>query len=149
MTISLWRSVAFIRATSSTASGTGPTTSLVWSRSTASFSAAISVSVSPSHSVCSSPIEVSTVTREGRTLVASSRPPSPASITPASTPAAARATNAAAVSASNWVTESPGSRLRSTTSIAWATRSTAAANAAGAISAPRDLDALRPPLVVR
>ena len=58
----------------------------VWSRSTASFSAAISSSVSPSHSVWSSPTEVSTVTREGITLVASSRPPSPASITATSTP---------------------------------------------------------------
>ena len=109
----------------------------MWSRSTASFSVAISTSVSPRYSVCSSPTDVSTVTRDGSTLVASSRPPSPASITPTSTRAAARATNAAAVSASNWVTDSPGSRLRSTVCTAWATRSTAAANASGSISAPR------------
>ena len=58
-----------------------PSTSVVASRSTASFSAAISSSVSPSHSVWSRPIEVSTVIFEGIVLVASSRPPSPASIT--------------------------------------------------------------------
>ena len=54
-------------------------------RRTASFSAAISCSVSPSHCVWSRPIEVRTVTFDSRTFVASRRPPSPASITPTST----------------------------------------------------------------
>ena len=81
-------------ASAATAGLTLPSTRVDWSRSTASFSAAISASVSPSHSVWSRPIEVSTVTREGIVLVASSLPPSPASITPTSTRAAARATKA-------------------------------------------------------
>ena len=72
-----------LAASASTSALSPPVTSVEWSRSTASFSAAISTSVSPSHSVWSRPTEVSTVTREGITLVASSLPPSPASITPA------------------------------------------------------------------
>ena len=74
--------------------------------------------------------------REGSTLVASSRPPSPASITPNSTRAEARATKAVAVTASNWVTDSPSASVRLTTSIDWATRSAAAANSPASISAP-------------
>ena len=54
---------------------TRPRTRVELSRSTASFSAAISSSVSPSHSVWSRPTEVSTVTCEGIVLVASSLPP--------------------------------------------------------------------------
>ena len=59
---------------------------------------------------------VSTTTRErASTLVASSRPPRPASTTAHATPAVANATRAAAVSASNWVTSAPtASRTRST-----------------------------------
>ncbi len=38
--------------------------------------------------------------------------------------------------ASNWVTDSPSSSVRFTASTDWATRSTAAANAAASISAP-------------
>ena len=49
------------------------------------------------------------------TFVASSRPPRPASTTAHATPAAAKAANAAPVSASNWVTSTPtASRTRST-----------------------------------
>ena len=69
------------RASASTSGASGPITRVEWSRSTASFSAAISSSVSPRYSVCSRPTEVSTVTCDGSTLVASRRPPSPASIT--------------------------------------------------------------------
>ena len=53
--------------------------------STASFSAAISSSVSPSQSVWSSPTDGERGRRERMTFVASSRPPRPASITPTST----------------------------------------------------------------
>ena len=66
--------------------------------------------------MCSSETLVSTCTRErASTFVASRRPPRPASTTAQATPAAAKATNAAAVSASNWVTPAPtASRTRST-----------------------------------
>ena len=121
-------------------------TSVVWSRSTASFSAAIASTVSPSHSVCSSPIEVSTVAFDGRTLVASSRPPSPASITANSTLASARATNAVAVAASNCEIASPGSSVRWTPSTAAAVRSAAEANASVPISSPAIVHPLRPAL---
>ena len=60
-------------------------TAIVPSWTTASFSAAISSRVSPSTSVCSSPTLVSRTTCERSTLVASSRPPSPASTTATST----------------------------------------------------------------
>jgi hypothetical protein len=73
---------------------------------TASFSAAIASRVSPSTSMWSSATLVRTTTRVWRTFVASCRPPSPASTTPTSTPASAKATRAAAVSTSNWVAES-------------------------------------------
>ena len=76
------------------------------------------------------------MTREGIVLVASSLPPSPASITPTPTRAAARARKPAAVAASNWVTASPSSRVRLTTSAACATRLTAAANSVAPISSP-------------
>ena len=95
------------RASPSTSGDSGPSTSVEWSRSTASFSAAISSSVSPSHSVCSSPIEVSAVTRDGSTLVASRRPPSPASITADLDPRRREGDERGGVSASNWVTDSP------------------------------------------
>ena len=130
------RSAAVRSARAETSSLRRPTTRTDWSRSTASFSAAISTSVSPSHSVWSRPTEVSTVTREGITLVASRRPPSPASITAASTRAAARATKAAAVATSNWVTTSPSGSERLTTSAASAVRATDALKASGAISSP-------------
>ena len=59
----------------------------------------------PRSSVCSSATLVSTTTLSaGRTLVASKRPPRPASITIASTLLRANTVNAAAVSTSNWVT---------------------------------------------
>ena len=74
------------------------------------------------------------MTREGIVLVASSLPPSPASITPTPTRAAARAMNPAAVATSNWVTASPA--LRSTTSAASAALATAEENSSGPISAP-------------
>ena len=45
-----------------------------------------------------------------RTLVASQRPPRPASIAIAATPARRKAQNAIAVRASNWVTGSPAGR---------------------------------------
>ena len=76
------------------------------------------------------------MTREGIVLVASSLPPSPASITATSTRAAAKATKAAAVASSNWVTASPGSRLRFTVAAASAVRSTAEAKEASSISSP-------------
>ena len=57
--------------------------SSVWT--TASFSVAISSTVSPRTSVCSSPTFVSRTTRERSTFVASWRPPSPASTTATST----------------------------------------------------------------
>ena len=70
---------------------------------TASFSCAISASVSPSTSVCSSDTFVRSTTRERRTFVASCRPPRPASTTAASTAASAKAASAAAVIVSNCV----------------------------------------------
>ena len=76
------------------------------------------------------------MTREGIVLVASRRPPSPASIAAACTRADARARKVAAVAASNWVTASPSSRVRLTPSAARATCSTASAQAAGATSSP-------------
>ena len=77
------------------------------------------------------------MTREGIVLVASSLPPSPASITATLTRAAARATKVAAVAASNSVTASPSSSVRLTPSAARATVATAAAQRSGAISSPR------------
>ena len=106
------------------------------SRRTASFSAAISSIVSPRYSVWSSPTEVSTVAREPITLVASSLPPSPASITPTSTLAAANATKAAAVNSSNCVTGPSSPAARSATCAASSARSTAWSNAASAIGWP-------------
>ena len=134
-TIAAERSRAVASARSATEAETPPTTRVVCGRRTASFSAAISSSVSPSRSVCSSAIEVSAVTFDGITLVASRRPPSPASITPASTLARARARSATAVPASNWVTRSPSSKPRSAASAASATSPTASANGSGSISA--------------
>jgi len=121
-------------------------TSVVPARSTASFSAAICSSVSPSHSTWSSPTEVRAVAVESITFVASRRPPSPASTTATSTPSCSNATKETAIAASNWVTRSglPSSSTgssRSTAAIAVATRSTAAASDFGAIS--------EPPIVVR
>jgi hypothetical protein len=81
-----WRSAATRSATSAEAGSSGPTTSVPWSRTTASFSAAISATVGPSQRVCSRPTEVSACTFDGITLVASKRPPRPASITATSTP---------------------------------------------------------------
>ena len=76
------------------------------------------------------------MTFEGIVLVASSLPPSPASIAAALTRAFARATKAAAVANSNCVTASPSSSVRLTVSAAAAARSTAAANSAAPISSP-------------
>ena len=67
-------------------------------------------SVSPSHSVWSRPTEVSAVTREGIVLVASSRPPSPASITATSTRARPERRRRPPSPASNWVTASPSAQ---------------------------------------
>ena len=91
------------RGTSGLNVSSGKTTivSSLWT--TASFSIAISSTVSPSTSVCSSPTFVSRTTRERTTLVASWRPPSPASTTATSTSASANAAKAAAVIVSNWV----------------------------------------------
>jgi hypothetical protein len=58
---------------------------------------AMSSIVSPSHSVWSSPIGVSTHTPASMTLVASSSPPSPTSTTATSTGASANAAYAMAV----------------------------------------------------
>ena len=112
-----------------------PSTSVAPGWTTSSFSRAIASTVGPSQRVCSRPTLVSTCTFEGITLVASKRPPRPASITATSTPRRASSENAAAVSASNWVTWSSASALRSTSSAACSARSTAAANAAGSRSA--------------
>ncbi len=122
-------SAASARASSATSGDRSPVTSVVPGRRTASFSAAISSSVSPSHCVWSRPIEVRTVTFESRTFVASRRPPRPASITPTSTPASRSATNAAAVAASNCVTRSPSSKPLSTSGTASATAPTARSKA--------------------
>ena len=67
-----WRS-ADTRSATSSASGSRSegTTSAEWSRTTSSFSAAMSGIVGPSQRVCSSPTPVSTVSFEGITLVAS------------------------------------------------------------------------------
>ena len=77
------------------------------------------------------------MTRDGSMLVASSRPPSPASITADLDPGRGEGDEGGRGAASNWVTDSPSSSVRLTTSTACATRSTAAANASGSISAPR------------
>ena len=61
-------------------------TTTLASCATASFSFAISSGVSPSTSVCSSATFVSRTTGASTTFVASSRPPSPASMTATSTP---------------------------------------------------------------
>ena len=85
----------------------------------------------------SSPTEVSAVTREGITLVASSRPPRPASTTAASHPGRGEGDERGRDRGLEL-----GDRLAlleargSTTAAASAVRSTAAANAAGSISAP-------------
>jgi len=76
------------------------------------------------------------VTREGIVFVASSLPPSPASTTATSTRAAARATKAAAVATSNWVTASPSSSFRLTVSAVSAVRRTAVAKSRSPISSP-------------
>ena len=138
------RSAAVRRASAATSVETAPSTRVVPGRRTASFSAAISSSVSPSQAVWSRPIEVSTVTRDSRTLVASRRPPRPASITPTSTPASARATKAVAVAASNCVTRSPSAKPAST-------RGSDRGHPLGGVRervrldlAPADPDALRP-----
>ena len=110
----------------------------MWSRSTASFSAAISTSVSPRYSVCSRPTEVSTVTREGSTLVASRRPAEPGLDHPDLDPGGGEGDEGGrGVGLELGHRLALGSSVRSTVSTAWATRSTAAANAAGSISAPR------------
>ena len=90
------------------------TTIVSSSWTTASFSIAISSTVSPSTSVCSSPTFVSRTTRERTTFVASCRPPSPASTTATSTRASANASKAAAVIVSNCVapTRSAAGRMR-------------------------------------
>ena len=87
----------------------------------------MSVSVGPSQRVCSRLTEVSACTLDGITLVASKRPPRPASITATSTPRRASSWYAAAVNASNCVTWSSGSAVRLTSSAACAARLTAAA----------------------
>ena len=74
---------------------------------------------------------------EGITLVASRRPPSPASMTAYCTRAAAKATNAAAVSSSNWVTGPSSPAERSATSAACSVRSSAWVNASSEIGSPR------------
>ncbi len=123
-------------ATSASASGSSsPTTSVDPGATTASFSRAMSVIVGPSQRVCSRPTLVSTATGAASTLVASWRPPRPASTTAASTPRSASSENAAAVSSSNWVTRSPPVSVRSTLTAAAAARSTAAPNASGSRSA--------------
>src|SRR6201996_1334384 len=131
------RSAATRSARARTSGETRPRTRVEASLSTASFSAAISCSVSPRYSVWWRPTEVRTVTREGIVLVASRRPPRPASIAAALTRARARATKVAAVAASNSVTASSFSSVRLTPSAAAATWATASAHASGAISSPR------------
>ena len=66
-----WRSPATRSATVCAAGSSGPVTSVEWSRTTASFSSAMSAMVGPSQRVCSRPTPVSTATFEGITLVAS------------------------------------------------------------------------------
>ena len=77
-----------------------------------------------------------TVASDGITLVASRRPPSPASITPTFTFAAARATNAAAVSSSNWVTGPSSPAARSAACAACSACSRASSKASAAIGSP-------------
>ena len=89
--------------------------------------------------MCSSPTLVSTTTGAPSTLVASWRPPRPASTTATSTPRRASSANAAAVSSSNCVTRSPSSSVRSTLAAAAAARCTAAPKA----SAPRSASPIR------
>ena len=100
---------------------------------TAAFSAKISSLVSPSTSVCSRAMLVSTTTGALTTLVASRRPPSPASSATASTPLSAKASRAATVSTSNCVV-SPSSPGSPATSVR--TRSTAAANTGSSTGRP-------------
>ena len=76
---------------------------------------AISSTVSPSHSVWSSPIGVITQTPASMTLVASSAPPSPTSTTAMSTGASAKVAKASAVVMSKYVS---GSANRSSSSSA-------------------------------
>ena len=83
------------------------------------FSPAIASTVSPSHSVWSSPIGVITATWPSMTLVASQVPPMPTSTTATSTGASAKAANAIAVSIS-WKVTSSGC-LASTSSASGAT----------------------------
>ena len=64
----------------------GPVTSVAPGLTTASFSSAMCRSVGPSQRVCSRPTLVSTTTGASSTLVASWRPPRPASTTATSTP---------------------------------------------------------------
>ena len=70
--------------------------------------------VSPSTAVCSSPTFVSRTTRASTTLVASRRPPRPASRTATSTPRSAKSSSAAPVRISNCVapTSSAAARTR-------------------------------------
>jgi hypothetical protein len=114
VTSSAWRSEAVRSAISSTTDGSSPITRVEWSRTTASFSAAMSASVGPSQRVCSRLTDVSTWTFEGITFVASKRPPSPASTTATSTPRRASSWYAAEVRASNCVTWSSASAVRFT-----------------------------------
>src|SRR5919106_4583623 len=99
----------------------GRTTTLP-SPATASFSRAISSSVSPRTSVCSRATFVRRTTRVRRTFVASRRPPRPASTTATSTSATANAESAAAVTVSNCVASSRSAAGR--------TRPTASSNSA-------------------
>ncbi len=89
----------------------------------------MSRTVGPSQRVCSSPTFVSTTVSAPSTLVASWRPPRPASITATSTSRRASSSSAAAVTSSNCVTRSPSSSVRSTFAAAAAARCTAAPNA--------------------
>src|SRR5581483_143371 len=101
-------------------------TTAVPALTTASFSAAICSRVSPSCWVWSRPTFVSTTTGARSTLVASSRPPSPASTTATSTRCSANSASAAAVSTSNCVASSGSAAAR--------TRATARSNPAASVS---------------
>ena len=85
-TSSTLRSETIRSATARDSWSSSAVTRIPWSRTTASFSSAMSFSVGPSQRVCSRPTDVSTCTFDGITFVASKRPPSPASITTTSTP---------------------------------------------------------------
>src|SRR5581483_6888316 len=102
----------FARASSSHSAC--PRTTVQPGCTTASFSAAISSRVSPRTSMWSSATFVRQTTRVRRTFVASWRPPSPASTTAASTPAAANSASAAAVRISNCVASAATGRTRAT-----------------------------------